>query len=109
MDDASGADELLLAEKLIGYDSSNEDGAGHIGATVEMRPPEPLDPVSERFWIPIMPASIHAVWHPLNIHGALRYRARRARGRFPWQQEPAVDLPDRIEAHDPASQPVATG
>ena len=26
MNDASGAEELLLAEKLIGYDSSNEDG-----------------------------------------------------------------------------------
>ena len=44
-----------------------------------------------------MPASIHAVWHPLNIHGAISYRPGRARGRFAWQQEPAVDLPDRIE------------
>jgi predicted amidohydrolase len=86
-----------------------EDGPGHVGASVELREPEPLDPVSERFWIPVMPASIHAVWHPLNIHGALRYRAGRARGRFGWQQEPAVDLPDRIEAHSAASSPVATG
>jgi succinyl-diaminopimelate desuccinylase len=41
MDDASGADELLLAEKLIGYDSSNEDGirlcAGFVKGWLEAR------------------------------------------------------------------------
>ncbi len=86
-----------------------EDGAGHIAAQVELRPPEPLDPVAERFWIPIMPASIHAVWHPLNTHGALKYRLGRARGGLGWQQEPTVDLPDRIEEHHPAEGPVAVG
>jgi predicted amidohydrolase len=86
-----------------------EDGAGHCAAEVELREPEPLDPIYDRFWIPIMPAVIHAVWHPLNIHGAVKYRLGRARHRLPWQQEPAVDLPDRIEAHDPAAQPAAVG
>jgi len=86
-----------------------EDGAGHIAADVELRDPTPLDPIPERFWIPIMPASIHAVWHPLNLHGAARYRAMRALGKHPWQSEPAVDLPDRIPPHDPAEQPTAVG
>jgi predicted amidohydrolase len=86
-----------------------EDGPGHVAADVELRDPTPLDPIPERFWIPIMPASIHAVWHPLNLHGAVRYRAMRSLGRHPWQREPAVDLPDRIPAHDPAEQPAAVG
>ncbi|HKJ36741.1 MAG TPA: carbon-nitrogen hydrolase family protein [Solirubrobacterales bacterium] len=84
-----------------------EDGAGHIGAEVELRDPEPLDPIPDRFWIPVMPASIHAVWHPLNLHGAARYRLGRARRRHPWQQQPPVDLPDRIPPHRPAEQPAA--
>ncbi len=41
MDDASGAEELLLAEKLIGYDSSSEDGirlcAGFVKGWLEAR------------------------------------------------------------------------
>ncbi len=86
-----------------------EDGPGHIAATVELREPEPLDPVPGRFWIPVMPASIHAVWHPLNLHGAAHYRLDRARRRFGWQHQPPADLPDRIEAHDPAEQPAARG
>lgn len=84
-----------------------EDGAGHIAAEVELCEPEPLDPVPERFWIPIMPASVQAVWHPMNIHGAAHYRLDRARRRFDWQDQPPVDLPDRIEAHDRAEAPVA--
>ncbi len=86
-----------------------EDGEGHVGAEVELAEPAPLDPVPDRFWIPIMPASIHAVWHPLNLHGALRYRTMRLRGTHQWQAEPAVDLPDRIAACDRAEQPTAVG
>jgi predicted amidohydrolase len=86
-----------------------EDGEGHVGADVELAEPAPLDPVPKRFWIPVMPASIHAVWHPLNLHGALRYRTARLLGRHPWQSEPPVDLPDAIAAHDPAEQPAALG
>ena len=86
-----------------------EDGPGHIGADVTLAAPEPLDPIPDRFWIPIMPASVQAVWHPLNLTGALDYRLRRAFGKHPWQGGPAADLPDRIEAHDPAEAPQARG
>lgn len=86
-----------------------EDGEGHISAEVSLAEPEPLDPVPERFWIPIMPASIHAVWHPLNLHGAARYRLKRLRRRHEWQAEPAVDLPDEIPPSRPAEQPQALG
>ncbi len=82
---------------------------GHIGAEVTLADPEPLDPVPDRFWIPIMPASVHAVWHPSTCHGAVNYRVRHALGRHPWQSGPAADLPDRIEAHDPAEAPQARG
>ncbi len=86
-----------------------EDGPGHIGAAVTLAAPEPLDPIPDRFWIPIMPASVQAVWHPLNLTGALDYRVRRAFGKHHWQGVPAADLPDRIEAHDPAEAPQARG
>lgn len=88
---------------------SYEDGAGHCAASVELRAPVPLDPIYDRFWIPLMPASIHAVWHPMNLHGAAKYRLGRAKGELGWQQEPAVDLPDKIEAHEAAEQPAAVG
>jgi predicted amidohydrolase len=86
-----------------------EDGEGHVCAEVRLAEPAPLDPVPERFWIPVMPASIQAVWHPLNIHGALRYRALRRRGGHEWQAEPAVDLPNEIPAGPAAEQPPALG
>jgi hypothetical protein len=44
----------------------------------------------------------------MNAHGALSYRARHARGGFPWQAWPAGDLPDEIPAHGPAETPAAT-
>ncbi|MBM3665882.1 MAG: carbon-nitrogen hydrolase family protein [Actinobacteria bacterium] len=81
-----------------------EDGEGHVGAEVALADPEPLDPVPDRFWIPVMPASIHAVWNPLNLHGALRYRAMRALRRHRWQHEPPADLPDSIPASSPSEQ-----
>jgi predicted amidohydrolase len=73
-----------------------EDGEGHVAAEVRLADPQPLDPIPDRFWLPLMPASIHAVWHPLNLHGAARYRLKRMRGTHRWQDEPAVDLPDDI-------------
>jgi predicted amidohydrolase len=84
-----------------------EDGEGHVGAEVTLADPEPLDPVPDRFWIPVMPASIHAVWNPLNVHGAIRYRAMRALGRHEWQSQPSVDLPDEIPATPAAEQTTA--
>ena len=83
-----------------------EDGEGHISADLNLAEPIPLDPIPKRFWIPVMPASIHAVWHPLNLHGATKYRAMRAQGSHPWQGQPEVDLPDRVPASpDPVSGP----
>jgi predicted amidohydrolase len=87
---------------------SYEDGEAHVCAEVGLAEPAPLDPVPDRFWIPVMPATIHAVWHPLNIHGAIKYRALRASGRHPWQPHPAADLPDAIEAAAAAETPAAT-
>ncbi len=73
-----------------------EDGEGHVAADVDLRAPEPLDAVGERYWIPRMSLTTHLAWHAMNTHGALAYRARHAAGRFPWQSWPAGDLPDAI-------------
>jgi hypothetical protein len=87
---------------------SLEDGEGHVAADVELAPPAPLDPIEDRFWIPVMTATTHVAWHAMNTHGALGYRARRARNGFPWQRWPAADLPDELPPSDPAKVPLAT-
>jgi predicted amidohydrolase len=85
-----------------------EDGEGHVAADVALAEPEPLDPVPDRLWIPVMPASVHATWHTLNLAGAARYRLQHLRRRHPWQTEPAVDLPDEVPADAATSEPAAT-
>jgi predicted amidohydrolase len=85
-----------------------EDGEGHVGADVELRAPEPLDPIRDRFWIPDMTLFSQAAWHGLNLHGKVHYTVRHALGRFPWQRWPAGDLPDEIEPSVPEQSPVAT-
>lgn len=85
-----------------------EDGEGHAAAEVELRAPQPLDPIRDRFWIPGMSFMTHAAWHALNAHGSLRYKLRHASGRFPWQNLPDTDLPDEILAAPPTRAPVAT-
>ncbi len=104
-----GETQIVERDGAILARLSSDDGEGHVSAEVGLADPAPLDPVPERYWIPVMPASIHAVWHPLNLHGALRYRTMRRLGRHKWQAEPAVDLPDEIPAGDPAEQPTALG
>ena len=85
-----------------------EDGEGHAAAEVELRAPQPLDPIRDRFWIPGMSFVTHAAWHALNAHGSLRYKLRHASGNFPWQNLPDTDLPDEILAAPPTRAPVAT-
>jgi predicted amidohydrolase len=75
---------------------SFEDGEGHASADVELREPEPLDPIRDRFWIFDATVSEHAAWYAMNAHGALGYKLRHRRHAFPWQQWPAADLPDEI-------------
>lgn len=86
-----------------------EDGEGHVAADVELHPPDPLDPIRDRFWIPGVSLMTHVAWHAMNAHGSLRYRLRHGRGGFPWQQLPDTDLPDEIPAAAPDRAPVATG
>lgn len=78
-----------------------EDGEGHAAAEVELRAPQPLDPIRDRFWIPGMSFVTHAAWHAMNAHGSSRYKPCHASGNLP-------DLPDGIPAAAPARAPVAT-
>jgi len=87
---------------------SLEDGEGHVAADVELGPPQPLDPVGGRYWIPKMTLSTHLAWHSMNTHGALSYRLNHARGRFGWQGLPAGDLPDEIGPRAGTEAPAAT-
>jgi len=85
-----------------------EDGEGHAAAEVELRPPQPLDPIRDRFWIPGMSFVTHAAWRSLYRTEPWTFRACHAGGNFPWQNLPDTDLPDEIPAAAPARAPVAT-
>ncbi|MGB3099284.1 MAG: carbon-nitrogen hydrolase family protein [Solirubrobacterales bacterium] len=103
-----GETQIVERDGTILARLSYEDGEGHISAEINLAPPEPLDPIPDRFWIPVMPAAIHAVWHPLNLHGAFKYRAMRLAGKHPWQPYAGGDLPNRIEPSSAAEAPSAT-
>lgn len=87
---------------------SLENGEGHVAADVTIAPPQPLDPIAERFWIPDFSPLTHVAWHGMNTHGAAKYKVKHARRRFDWQAWPAADLPDEIAASSAAEGPVAT-
>ncbi len=71
--------------------------------------PTPVDPIQERYWIPDFTVTTHAAWHAMNAHGALGYRLRHARRRFPWQALPGGDLPDEILPSTAGDGGFATG
>ena len=78
---------------------SQADGEGHVSADVELAPPAPLQDPGERLWIQNMSLLTKGVaWYGMNTHGRVQYTLRHARKGFPWQAEPAVDLPDEIPA-----------
>jgi hypothetical protein len=76
----------------LGYD----DGEGYIAASVELGPATPLDPIPSGFWMAPHPASMGLVWQLQNHFGRLSYAANKRRGRFPWQAQPATDLPNYV-------------
>jgi predicted amidohydrolase len=78
---------------------SQEDGEGHVAADVEITAPQPLEQPGTRLWIQDMSLLTKGVaWYGMNAHGNVKYWLRYARRGFPWQHEPATDLPDEIAA-----------
>ena len=63
-----------------------DDGEGHIAATVELAPPDPLDEIPSRFWFLNMGPSVTATWSLANVHGTTKYHALKRLGRHPWQR-----------------------
>lgn len=60
---------------------SEEDGEGHIAASIELADPKPLDELRDEFWIPEMTASVVATFDLANVHGKVNYQARKLLGR----------------------------
>ena len=83
-----GETQICAADGTILARLTLEDGEGHISADVVPVATEPADPIEERFWIPVMTASLEAAWYGMNAQGRLVYRLRRLRGRHRWQEWP---------------------
>lgn len=79
-----------------------EDGEGYVCADIEWGEPQPTAPVPDRFWMPVLPVSVHAVWASTNASGRLRYRARKWRRANPWQRDPGYDPSADLPATVPA-------
>lgn len=80
---------------------SYADGEGYVCADLDWSgAATPVDPVPPRFWMPVLPWTVHAVWYTTNAAGRASYALRKARGRHPWQATDATahDLPDRVPA-----------
>jgi predicted amidohydrolase len=77
---------------------SYADGEGYVAADVEWAEPRPVNPVPPRFWMPVLPWTVHAVWVATNASGRARYALDHRRRAFPWQGTAAegADLPDRV-------------
>ncbi len=74
-----------------------EDGEGHIGAEVTAGSVQPIDPLTDRFWIPLMSVStVTAAWHVMNNVGRVDYRLRKLLRKHDWQSFPGGDLPDEL-------------
>jgi len=85
------ADGTVLARLTL------EEGEGHIGADVSAGSVAPADPLTDRFWIPVMTTStVTAAWHVMNNVGRLDYRLRKLRHKHAWQDLPGGDLPDEL-------------
>ncbi|MBA2763300.1 MAG: carbon-nitrogen hydrolase family protein [Thermoleophilaceae bacterium] len=95
-----GETQIVERDGTILARLSYEDGEGHVAADVALAPPEPLDPLADRFWIPPLSGLTQAAWHLMKLHGATKYRAMKLLGRHPWQSWPGGDVPDEIAAVD---------
>lgn len=91
---------------------SYEDGEGYVCADVDWSGTAvPENPVPPRFWMPVLPWTVHAVWYACNASGRASYELRKRRGRHWWQQDGREhpDLPDHVPAgmlRDPGETPV---
>lgn len=95
--DMIGDTQICAADGTVLGRLSLEDGEGHIGAEVVAGSVEPLDPLTDRFWIPVMTASsVIAAWHVMNNQGRLDYHLKKLRRKHAWQSLPAGDLPDEL-------------
>lgn len=93
---------------------SYADGEGYVCADLDWSgAAEPMNPVPPRFWMPVLPWTVHAVWYATNAQGRCSYALRHRRGEHWWQQPGAhdgSDLPDHVPAGmlpDPAAAPAA--
>jgi predicted amidohydrolase len=106
--EAIGETQIVERDGTILGRLTYEDGEGYIAADVRLAEPEPLDPLPDRFWIPVMPASIRVLWQPVCWHGRIRYHGMKALRRHQWQDMPAGDLPDRVHGdREPEPAPIA--
>lgn len=81
---------------------SYADGEGYVCADVDWVSPleqAPMYEVPPRFWMPVLPWTVHAVWYATNAAGRAGYGLRHAVRKHWWQYGPEFeDLPDCVPA-----------
>lgn len=104
-----GESQIVAGDGRVLARLSANEGSGHCAAEVTLVDPEPPAPPAappETFWLPVLPARMHAAWLLEGLHGRWRYRRRRAAGRFAWQRWPRRDLfPYNPPEGPPAERP----
>jgi predicted amidohydrolase len=93
-----GETQICDADGVTLAHLSYADGEGYVCADVEWAPARPSNPVPPRFWMPVLPWTVQAVWYSANASGRLGYAWRKRRGGFPWQGGEEHDLPDCVPA-----------
>lgn len=69
-----GATQIVAADGTVLVSRNTAAGPGVVYADVELESQPPVLPTDDRFWIPELPAFLHAYWHQQNVANRSAYR-----------------------------------
>ena len=69
-----GATQIVAADGAVLVSRNTAAGPGIVYADVELEAHAPVLPADEKFWVPELPAFLHAYWHQQNVANRSAYR-----------------------------------